>query len=156
MSALKVERYHWLNTIVGILDQAFHLTEEEQVHVLDIVNRLLDSLAIPERGQPQLLPPQLLLEMSAGLYSSQLAAPREVPITRTVRLAAPGDIVVSIEAWVEALLSMLTTAYPDLSPTERIVTAKVLADLLDAIGVPDRAAVFFPDDVVRAALEVDA
>jgi hypothetical protein len=53
-------------------------------------------------------------------------------------------------------LSLITTAYPDLAPAERLVAAKVLRDLLDAIGAPDRASSFLPDDVVRISRDVDA
>lgn len=153
---VRVERYHWLNTIVGILDQAYHLTDEEQVHVLDIVNRLLDRLDIPDRSEPVVIPTPLAMEMSSGYYSTQLAGPRESGLVRPVRQTAHADMVVSVEAWCESLLSMLTTAYADLDSYERIGTAKILADLLDAIGVPDRAAAFFPDDLLRVAREVDA
>jgi len=151
----RVERHHWLNTIVGILDQAFYLTDEEQFYVIDIVKRMLESLSIPERGEPVVIPNQLALEMSSSLYSTQLAGPRRSGVTRPIRATNHADMVVSLNAWVDSLLTMLTTAYPDLSPTERMVTAKVLSDLLDAIGVPDRAAAFFPDDVIRSALQVD-
>lgn len=150
-----VERHHWINTIVGTLDQAFHLTDEEQFYSIDIVSRLLRSLDIPERSEPSVLPTPLVLEMSSQIYSTQLAGPRVSGIIRPIRQTNPDDIVVSIEAWVAALLAMFTTAYPDLTPTERIVTAKVLTDLLDGIGVPDRAAVFFPDNVVRISKDID-
>jgi len=150
-----VERHHWLNTLVGILDQAFNLTDEEQVYVIDIVNRLLEGLAIPERGEPALLPPQLVLEMSSGVYSTKIAGPRSSGVVRPIRATSARDMVVSIQAWVESLLGLLLTAYPDLTPVERIVAAKVFSDLLDGIGVPDRAAAFFPDDVIRIANQVD-
>ena len=145
-----------MNTLVGILDQAFHLTDEEQFHTLDIIGRLLESLDIPDRSTPKQISPSLMLEVTASVYSTQLHGPRSSNLVRPVRAAVPSDIVVSVEAWCEALLSMITTAYPDLTPTERIVTAKILTDLLDALGAPDRAASFFPDDVIRAALDVDA
>ena len=151
-----VARHHWLNTIVGILDQAFFLSDEEQIHVLDIVNRMLESLSIPERGPAAILPSPLVLEMSSGIYSTQLAGPRVSGVVRPVRVVTAADMVVSVEAWAASLLAMLTTAYPDLSPVESLVTTKILSDLLDAIGVPDRAAAFFPDDVIRTAHEVDA
>ena len=102
-----------------------------------------------------MIPNQLALELSSSLYSTQLAGPRRSGVVRPIRATNHTDMVVSMNAWVDALLSMLTTAYPDLTPTECMVTAKVLSDLLDAIGVPDRAAAFFPDDVIRSALHVD-
>jgi hypothetical protein len=152
----RAERYHWLNTIVGILDQAFHLSDEEQIHVLDIVNRLLAKLDIPDRSDPLVIPAPLALEISSGIYSTLLSGPRESGFAHPPRLTNHADIVVSVQAWSESLLSMLITAYPSISPVDRMVTAKIFSDLLDAIGVPDRAATFFPDDVVRVAREVDA
>lgn len=145
-----------MNTIVGILDAAFHLTDEEQVFVFDIVGRLLDSLDIPHRSDPLVLPVPLVLEITSGIYSVQLNSPAVSGLVRPVRAVGHGDIVVSVETWRESLAGLLITAYPDLNPLERMVLAKVLTDLLDAIGLPDRAAVFFPDDVVRTAREVDA
>jgi hypothetical protein len=151
-----IERHHWINTIVGTLDQAFHLTDEEQFYAIDIINRLLASLDIPDRSLPEVLPTPIVLEMASAIYSTQLAGPRISGIIRPIRHSTTTDIVVSIEAWVEALLAMITTAYPDMTPNERFVSAKVLTDLLDAIGVPDRAALFYPDDVVRVSSVVDA
>lgn len=151
-----VKRHHWINTIVGILDQAFHLTDEEQFYAIDITGRLLDSLYIPGRSMPQVLPTPVVLEMTSGLYSNQLAGPRISGVVRPIRRRTEEDVSVSVEAWREFLLSLLLVAYPDIDPTERIVTAKILTDLLTGIGVPNRAASFYPEDVIRVANEVDA
>ena len=48
---------------------------------------------------------------------------------------------------------MLYVAYPDLDPAERLVSAKVLDDLLMALGVPYRAASSVPDAVIRSYRE---
>jgi hypothetical protein len=149
------ERHHWIATIVGILDQAFHLTDDEQVFALGFVDRFLESLRIPDRADPSALPVSLVLEMSAGIYSEQLSSSASSS-PRRVRHVGPGDVVVSLETWREAMLSLIVSAYPELSPPERLMAAKMLADLLDAIGVPDRAAAFVPDDVVRVSRDVDA
>ncbi len=149
------QRSHWVNTLVGILDQAFHLTDEEQVFVVQVISRLLESLNIPDRSDSQTLPAPVALEISGGFYTRQLDGPRTSGIVRPVRHITEQDAVVSLEAWRETLLAMLLTAHPDLTPNERLVTAKVLADLLHAIGVPTRAAAFFPDDVIRMALQID-
>jgi hypothetical protein len=45
---------------------------------------------------------------------------------------------------------MLTSAYPDLNPVERVKAMTVFTELLVAIGVPDRAVYCYPDEVVRA------
>lgn len=45
---------------------------------------------------------------------------------------------------------MLTSAYPDLSGVERLLLKQKLTELLVAIGCPQRAASFYPADVVRA------
>jgi len=153
---IRVERYHWLNTIVGILDQAFHLTDEEQIQVIAHVNHLLTELNIPDRSEPSVIPPPLALEMSASFYTTQLSGPRESGLIRPIRRTTHQDMVVSVQAWDEMFLTMLTTAYPDMTPIERIYTSKQISTLLDAIGVPDRAAAFFPEDVVRVARNVDA
>lgn len=150
------ERHHWLNTVVGLLDAAFRLTDEEQFFTIDIVARLLDSLDVPFRSEPEELPAAVLLEVTSSMFTVQLSAPRDSGVVRPVRSVVAGDMVVSVEAWRNALLGLVTTAYPDLDPTERMVAAKVLDDLLVAIGVPHRAAVFFPDEVVRAYANTDA
>lgn len=150
------ERHHWINTIVGLLDQAFNLTDDEQVFAIGFVNRLLELLHIPDRADPAALPVPVVLEVSAQVYTTQLSSARENDLVRPVRAVRQGDVFVSVETWVEALLALMTSAYPDLDPSERLVAAKVLRDLLDAIGVPDRAASFIPDDVVRISRDVDA
>jgi hypothetical protein len=150
------ERHHWINTIVGLLDQAFNLTDDEQVFAVSFVDRLLDVLNVPDRCDPAELPIPVVLEVSAQVYTNQLASARESGVVRPIRALRQGDVFVSVETWVEALLSLITTAYPDLAPAERLVAAKVLRDLLDAIGAPDRASSFLPDDVVRISRDVDA
>lgn len=150
------ERHHWINTIVGLLDQAFNLTDDEQVFVIGYVDRMLEMLHIPDRADPATLPVPVVLEVSAQVYSSQLAAARESDFVRPVRLVRSGDVVVSTETWVEALLSLVVSAYPEMDPSERVIAAKCFRDLLDSLGVPDRAAAFLPDDVVRISRDVDA
>jgi hypothetical protein len=150
------ERHHWLNVIVGVLDQAFHLNEAEQVFVIAAVGDVLDHLRIPDRSDPQTLPPPIAVEIACGLYAAQLAGPRSSGVVRPVRLTGAHDMVVSVETWRESLVSLLTTAHPDLSSVERLVAAKAFVEILSAIGVPDRAAAFFPDDVVRLSQVMDA
>jgi hypothetical protein len=152
---VRAQRHHWLNTIVGLLDSAFFLTDEEQFAVSDIVRRLLIALNIPDRGQPYVLPIPVAHEVSGSLYALGLATPRESGLVRAVRPASAADNVVSLEAWRQALVSLLTSAYPDLSADETFMVTKVFTDLLAAIGVPLRAAAFFPNTVVRAYHEVD-
>lgn len=149
------QRHHWLNTFVGILDGAFHLTDEEQFFCTDIINRLLAALRVPERGVPDELPSAVALEARSGLFTVQLTGPLTTRLRRPVRAASPDDQVVSPDAWAAAFTGMLTTAYPDLAPHERVVAQKVFLDVLDALGVPARAAAYFPDDVVRAHHDFD-
>lgn len=150
------EQHHWINTIVGLLDQAFSLTDDEQVFAIGFVNKLLNFIQVPDRGDPAALPIPVVLEVSAHVYSTQLGSARDLDLVRPIRAVRQGDVQVSVETWVEALLSLVLTAYPDLSPAERLVTAKSFRDLLDSIGVPDRAASFLPDDVVRISRDVDS
>jgi hypothetical protein len=144
------QRHHWLNTIVGILDAAFHLSEEEQFQVITVVRQVLEALRIPERGAAHSLPAPVALEIASAYYTVQLSHARNSGAVRPVRQAQAGDMVVSAEAWRDAIVGMISSAYPDLAPEERLFTAKVVADLLAALGVPYRAAAFFPDAVVRA------
>lgn len=144
-----VERHHWLNTYLGILDAAFNLTDGEQAHLIVILRDLLRALSIPERGTPAEVPATLAVEVSSGFHTIALAGPRESQVQRPVRAVVPGDVVVSVEAWRDALLGMLQVAYPDLDPAERLLASKVFADCLTGIGLPHRASTFLPDDVVR-------
>jgi hypothetical protein len=147
------KRYHWLNTIVGVLDGAFYLTVEEQFAVAHIIGKLLDALRIPDRSVPAHLPMPVVQEMFASYYSIQLE--ETTKSFRPVRPITSADCVSSIEAWRSALEDMVTTAYPDLSTEERMLLAKVLNDLLAAIGVPNRAPAYFPDAVLKAHRELD-
>lgn len=145
-----IRRHTWVNTIVGILDGAFSLNDEERFFTQDIVRRLLEALRIPDRARPEQVPAAVALEAEAGLYSVQLYEPRDAGVVRHARVARPGDTVVTVEAWRQALVNLITDAYPRLDPLEVIAATKVFDDLLVALGVPTRAAAYFPDDVVRA------
>lgn len=148
--ALAAERHHWVNTIVGVLDSAFHLTEEEQFFTLEIVGRMLEVLRIPERSRPSRLPAPVAMEVRSSFFTLALHSPRDTGLPRPVRAASATDVVATIDAWRHALLAMISSAYPDLAPLERVQTAKVIDDLLRAIGVPGRAAAHFPEEVIHA------
>lgn len=148
-------RHHWLNTIVGLLDSAFYLSEEELYSVTYIVDRLLDTLHIPERDKAAVVPAVVDQEVRGGVYSLQLDSPRSSGLQRPVRRTTEHDCVASLEAWRNALENLVLSAYPSLSGEERVLLAKVLTDLLAAIGVPERAAAFFPDAVLRAHREIE-
>lgn len=139
-----------MNTFLGILDSAFHLTEIEQVQLIAILRDLFAALNVPSRGEPAEIPAALALELSSNFFTVTLAGPRDNGTERPVRAATPQDMVVSVEAWRDALAGMVLVAYPDLLPTEKLFLDKVLSDVLVGIGVPNRAAEFLPDDVVRA------
>jgi hypothetical protein len=147
--ANKVERHHWLNTFIGILDAAFHLTEIEQAQLIAIFRDLLVAVRVPERGEPEELPAALALEVTSNFFTISLAGPRDSGVARPVRAVMQGDVVVSLEAWRTALVGMLTVAYPDMLPAERLLVDRVFTDVLSGIGVPQRAAEFLPGDVVR-------
>lgn len=148
-------RHHWLNTIVGMLDSAFYLSDEEQFAVAGLVRQLLAKLAIPERGAPLNLPPSVAQEAAVGYYSLMLAGPRESGVVRTVRAATQRDVVVSVETWREAFVGMFTVAYPDLTADEHVFLTKVFHDLLTVIGAPHRAAAYLPDAVMAAYRDVE-
>lgn len=139
-----------MNTFLGILDSAFHLTDVEQAQMISILRDLLGALRIPDRGEPSEIPAALALELASGFFTVGLAGPRDLDRERPVRAVTESDMVVSVEAWRDMLTNMVLVAYPDLLPTERLLLSKILTDLLTGIGVPRRAAAFLPDDVVRA------
>ena len=86
---LRAERHHWLNTYVGVLDGAFWLSDEEQYFTSDIIVRLLDSLCIPERGNPKELSPPVALEVASGYYTVQLSSPRDSGLQRSEQQVVP-------------------------------------------------------------------
>jgi hypothetical protein len=145
-----------LNTFVGLVDAAFVLTDEEVFFSQQIVRKLLDALHIPERGEPANIPTPLVAELDTQFWSLQLNGPgRDNADLRRPRAASPDDTVVTLEAWRNMLVNMLVGAYPDLDALEVVAATKVFDDLLVALGVPARAARFFPVDVVREHLEVE-
>lgn len=148
-----IGRHTWVNTIVGILDGAFALTDEERFFTQDIVRKLLAALRIPERGRPEQLPAAVASEAEAGLYTLSLYEPRDAGVVRHPRTVRPGDTVVTLEAWRQALVTLLADGYPDLDAFEVVMATKTFDDLLVALGVPSRAAAFLPEDVVRAHLQ---
>lgn len=148
----EIERHTWLNSIVGMLDTAFQLTDEELFFTSQIVKRLLEALLIPERGQPAQIPAVVASEAESGVLSEQINGVRSAGVPRLIRAVTRQDAVVTLEAWRQALLSLLTGAYPDLEPLEIAVATQILDELLVALGLPDRAALYFPDEVVRAHL----
>lgn len=154
MNAHTAQRYHWLNTLVGILDTCFHLTEEELLGVTEVVGKLLDVVRVPSRGTPVALPMQLVQEMQTGVYSQQIAV-RDSSGRGPGRAATRADCVASVEAWAHSLESLLLVAHPDLSYEEKLLSIKVLTDLIAALGVPDRAAYSLPESVIHAAHEMD-
>lgn len=149
----QAERYHWLNTLVGVLDAAFYLSDEEQYLVTDIFNRVLISLNIPERPSNDELPAPVALELKSGFYSAQLAGPRASGRERPVRAVNEKDMVVSVDSWAQAFMDMILVSYPHLDPVERMVTVKSFTVMLVALGLPNRSAAFYPDMVIRAYLE---
>jgi len=154
MPAPNPDRSTWLAVYVGTLDNAFALSEEEVYGVTEIVRRLLTLLNVPDRATPRHLPMPVVHELVGAVYTTALAG-RGTGVERDVRAATGLDCVASLEAWREALIGMLTTAYPDLSVQEKLLTTKVFTDLLASIGVPDRAASCHPQMVVDAYLEID-
>jgi hypothetical protein len=78
--------------------------------------------------------------------------PQDAGRKRRPRKVSQGDLVASVEAWRDVLLRMLLIAYPDMDAAERLTAARVFEEVLTALGIPNRAAMFLPDDVVRAHL----
>ena len=143
------ERHHWVNTLVGILDTAFVLTEEEQFFCAAGFIRLLDRLDIPGRSAPDCVPASLALERDGQIYSAQMSSGRN-GATRTPRYANETDLVVPLEDWRDALSGMIFRAYPDLGPLERVETVGAIDGILVSLGIPGRAARHLPQDVIAA------
>lgn len=149
------EPYHWVNVFVGTLDSAFHLVEEEQFFSSAILGELLEELHIGERPAPSSIPAALALEIEASFYTVGIAKPRESEVVRPIREVVAGDAAVSVEAWSQTFVTMLTISYPSIDPLEQMMAAKVFSDLLTSLGVPRRAAFYTPDDVMRAYNAID-
>lgn len=146
-----VERHHWVNTVVGFIDSVWNLTPEELAPTIRIVRALLERLDIPGRGEPVDIPAPLALEVDGGFYATQLNAVYDSGVLRPVRKIGPRDIQYPIEVWCASLTRLFTGAYPDLDPIERVYLTKGFLDLLTSLGIPERAPVYIPEDVARAA-----
>jgi hypothetical protein len=146
-----VDRHHWVNTVVGFIDSVWNLTPEELAPAIRVVRALLERLDVPGRGEPVEIPAPLALEVDGGFYATQINAVYDSGLLRPVRKLGPRDIQYPIEVWCASLTSMFTKAYPGLDPIERVYLTKAFLDLLTSLGVPDRAPVYIPEDVARAA-----
>lgn len=139
----------WLATYVGLLTDAFSLTDDEQYEVRRILKKLFSALDLANRPEPGVVPMAVRQEMLSGHYSDALDRAGAMP-----RRASEGDCVASAEAWRTPLEGMLLSSYPSLAPDEVLLLRKVLTDLLAALGVPARAAAFFPESVMAAHREI--
>jgi hypothetical protein len=148
-----IERHDWINTVLGMLDASLHLTEEEQAPTLSILRQLFDNLDIPGRGQAAVLPVSVALESDAKLFTDVMAAPRISGFSRPIRAVSQFDEVIPLEAWVQGFVAMICASYPDLNPYERLEARKVFTELLMALGIPERAAQYYPDEIIRAYIE---
>jgi|GEM_PF-3570708 len=144
------QRHHWQTTLVGLVDAAWHLTDEEKFHTSRVIGHLLDVLSIPDRGPAAELPIEVALECEAGLFTRALAGPEESGVVRPVRRADPRAEAVEIAAWRDAFLGMLLRAYPDLDGLERLAAVRAVDDLLAALGASERAIYWVPELVARA------
>ena len=135
-----------------MLDNSFSLQEEELYMVTSAVRELLGSLNIPERGEPDVISAPLLLEAEGGAWSQALHGPRDAGVPSYPRAAEKRDQKVTLEAWRQALLSIVTSAYPDLDDSEIMLAASTFDEILLSLGVPERVAYYIPNEVVRAHL----
>lgn len=154
---MELQRHHWTNTIVGHLDAAFHLSDEELFDLECTVVDILDTLRIPDRGTPAAIPAALASEVTAQLWSAQLAGQcRDASRVTHARLSDANDAQVSLEAWRNALMTLITVPYPDLAPLERVLLTKTFDDALSDLGIPGRAASFIPEIVIPHHLDAEA
>ena len=147
---MEIKRHHWVNTIIGILDSVFILTEVEQFGAIDAVNKMLGKLNIPERGHAFLIPASVAMEAESSYYTINMDNYQNGSQSRTPRVIISGDAVVSLDSWRDMFMNMITTSYPDLLPEEKLLLSSMFNTLLLSLGIPERAATYFPDDVVRA------
>lgn len=149
-------KHHWLNTIVGQIDAAFLLTQEELFATSKVVGELLDNIRIEDRGMPAVLPTPLVAELSTSYWAVQLhSTDRLGSHARNPRRVDDSDITVSLDVWRNSLSGLVLTAFPDMSPIERIIVAKTFDALLESLGVPNRAPRFIPDNAVMHFLDVE-
>lgn len=145
-------RHSWLNTIVGMIDTAFRLSDEELFFVTEVTKKLLEGLRIPERSHPNAIPAAVAAEAESGMFALQIHEPRSAGVVRRPHRRSVKDVSVTLEAWRQALLGLLVDAYPDLTGTEILVAASTFDEMLGALGVDDRTSAFLPDEVLRAHL----
>lgn len=146
---VKIERYHWINMYLGILDGVFSLTEEEQHDIIKEIKLLLDRLNIPNRSNPIEIPATLALEVRAGFYTNLLNKNIK---NNNLEINDKDLFSVSLEAWRDPFINWLFLAYPDLDSQERIITAKSFEKVLKMLNIPKRVPYYLPDDVIKAHL----
>lgn len=98
MQPENVKRHHWLNTFVGILDSAFHLSSEEEYWVAEVMRKILTTLRIPERGRPVTVPAGLAMEIKGAYYTTLLGVHRHPDVVRPVRVVTDDEVAVSVES----------------------------------------------------------
>lgn len=150
---MQAERHHWLNTILGLLDSTFSLTPMEEPPTIRAIQNLLSELNIPDRADAPSLPAAVALEVTSSHFTIQFSSPRRADLMRPPRRTSPSDIPVSLETWRQGFVSLITSAY-DLSAMELLLTATVFNDILTELGVPNRAASYYPEEVLRAYQEL--
>ena len=152
MLSIKVERSHWLNTLLGIIDSVWILTPTEQVQSAKVLLSILDTLNIPDRGNPSAFPIQLALEVESGYYTILLAAEDESGYPRVPKVSQEDEYNFPIEVWTASLVSILVVAYPELEPVERVYASKCFMDLLDALNISNRNPTHVPSSVTSTPL----
>ena len=165
----KVERHHWVNTILGTLSTAFSLTDKEEYNILLRVGRLLDLLRIPERGPIATMRADLATEVVSG-YFTDITNPWRNPdaisddaldeTNSSIRIAAKTDIHVPLRLWLTALTGLFTTSYSDFSPGELEDIRRELTYILEGLGLHDegdanpekpiRVTNYLTEDVMRS------
>lgn len=164
----KVERHHWVNTILGTLSTAFRLTDVEEYNILLRVGRLLDILRIPDRGPVTTMRADLATEVVSG-YFSDITNPWTNPSSgedilpeadSSIRAAAKTDIRVPLASWLTALTGLFTSSYSDFTIEELADLRRELTYILEGLGLHDecdtnpekpiRVTNFLTEDVMRS------
>lgn len=129
------ERYQWLSSLIGMLDDAFVLTLGEQAALAELMGSCLDQLGIPDRGAPTRIPASVYAEYETRHWSQKVI---DRSGDNEPTFAAGQDVTPSLESWRTYFVEHITAAYPDMGAHEHGFVNLMFHRLLAALGVPDR------------------
>lgn len=150
MTSLNITPEHWTNTFMGMLNLALGLSPEEEVFAGGILYKLLFSLDIFYDNIPDNIPVSVYFEAKYNTYTKQLISSRDNSALKSTHSKGDEITKVSLDAWAQAMLSMLYSTYPNISPVDRIKLILTVRELLASLGIPDRPTKALPPEVIAA------